>query len=102
MTTLKLMEMTLRKLDRPTDSDTVALYRERLTGYLNEAIMDLKQAAGRLIRNSTDSGSLILADARLQTKGYGKQFLRAMPTHDVRTMTIAEIAAELKERNNRN
>ncbi len=69
---------------------------------LPEAIMDLKQAAGRLIRNSTDSGSLILADARLQTKGYGKQFLRAMPTHDVRTMTIAEIAAELKERNNRN
>ena len=35
MTTLKLMELTLRKLDRPTDNDTVALYRERLLGYLN-------------------------------------------------------------------
>ena len=41
MTTQKLMEMTLRKLDRPTDSDTVALYRERLLGYLNEALLDL-------------------------------------------------------------
>ena len=41
MTTLQLIQMTLRKLDRPTDNDTVALYRERLTGYLNEAIMDL-------------------------------------------------------------
>ena len=41
MTTLKLMEMTLRKLDRPTDSDTVALYKERLLGYLNEALLDL-------------------------------------------------------------
>ena len=41
MTTLKLMEMTLRKLDRPTDNDTVALYKERLLGYLNEAMLDL-------------------------------------------------------------
>ena len=41
MTTLKLMEMTLRKLDRPTDNSTVALYQERLLGYLNEAMLDL-------------------------------------------------------------
>ena len=41
MTTLQLMEMTLRKLDRPTDNDTVALYKERLLGYLNEALLDL-------------------------------------------------------------
>ena len=41
MTTLKLMELTLRKLDRPTDSSTVALYKERLLGYLNEAMLDL-------------------------------------------------------------
>ncbi len=41
MTALKLMELTLRRLDRPTDSDTVAMYKERLLGYLNEAILDL-------------------------------------------------------------
>ena len=41
MTVQKLMEMTLRKLDRPTDSDTLALYEERLLGYLNEAMTDL-------------------------------------------------------------
>lgn len=41
MTTLKLMEMTLRKLDRPTDNGTVTLYKERLLGYLNEALLDL-------------------------------------------------------------
>ena len=40
MTALQLMKMTLRKLDRPTDDDTVALYRERLMGYLNEALLD--------------------------------------------------------------
>ena len=41
MTTQKLMEKTLRKLDRPIDNDTVALYKERLLGYLNEALLDL-------------------------------------------------------------
>ena len=41
MTALDLMKLTLRKLDRPTDSDTVALYRERMLGYLNEALLDL-------------------------------------------------------------
>ena len=41
MTTLELIKMTLRKLDRPTDNDTVALYKERLLGYLNEAMLDL-------------------------------------------------------------
>ena len=41
MTTLQLMQTTLRKLDRPTDNDTVALYKERLLGYLNEAMLDL-------------------------------------------------------------
>ena len=41
MTTLELMKMTLRKLDRPTDNDTVDLYKERLMGYLNEALLDL-------------------------------------------------------------
>ena len=59
---------------------------------LPEAVMDLKQAAGRLIRNSTDSGWLVLADARLQTKNYAKSFLRAMPTPDIRTLTTDEIA----------
>jgi hypothetical protein len=41
MTTIQLIQMTLRKLDRPIDSGTVALYKERLIGYFNEALMDL-------------------------------------------------------------
>lgn len=63
---------------------------------LPEAVMDLKQAAGRLIRNSTDSGWLVLADARLQTKNYARSFLRAMPTSDIRTCTIEEMARTIE------
>lgn len=47
---------------------------------LPEAIIDMKQAAGRLIRSSTDRGCLILADNRLLTKRYGNAFLKALPT----------------------
>lgn len=60
------------------------------------AIMDLKQAAGRLIRNSTDTGWLILADSRLLTKSYASSFLRAMPTTDIRTLSTDEIARLLE------
>lgn len=46
---------------------------------LPEAVLEVKQAAGRLIRTSTDSGVLVLADARLLSKGYGKKFLTSLP-----------------------
>ena len=46
---------------------------------LPEAVLEVKQAAGRLIRSSTDSGVLVLADSRLVSKGYGKKFLSSLP-----------------------
>ena len=47
---------------------------------LPEAVLELKQAAGRLIRSSSDTGVLVLADSRLVSKGYGKKFLSSLPT----------------------
>lgn len=47
---------------------------------LPEAVLEVKQAAGRLIRTSTDAGVLVMADSRLVTKGYGKKFLSSLPT----------------------
>ncbi|MCL2403528.1 MAG: exonuclease domain-containing protein, partial [Coriobacteriia bacterium] len=46
---------------------------------LPEAILELKQAVGRLVRTSTDSGIVILADTRVLSKGYGKRVLGALP-----------------------
>ncbi len=45
---------------------------------LQEAALALRQGAGRLIRSETDSGVLVVADARL-TKGYGKWLQRQLP-----------------------
>lgn len=43
------------------------------------AALALKQGFGRLLRTSRDRGVVAVLDARLQTKGYGKVFLRALP-----------------------
>lgn len=47
---------------------------------LPEAILSVKQAAGRLIRTNTDSGIVVFADSRVATKGYGRQFVQSMPS----------------------
>ena len=44
-----------------------------------EAIIALKQGAGRLIRSETDRGILVIADVRLRRKGYGQRLRQALP-----------------------
>jgi len=47
--------------------------------FVPEAVIALKQGAGRLIRRETDRGVLVVCDNRLATTGYGKRLLAAMP-----------------------
>ena len=46
---------------------------------LPQAVIALKQGAGRLIRDKYDSGILVVCDNRLVTRQYGKQFLASLP-----------------------
>ncbi|MFN7964300.1 MAG: ATP-dependent DNA helicase [Acidobacteriota bacterium] len=46
---------------------------------LPEAILDLRQALGRLIRTKTDRGLLALLDVRVRTRPYGREVLRSLP-----------------------
>ena len=46
---------------------------------LPEAIIDLKQGFGRLIRSPADSGVMVLLDARIHTKFYGRLILNSLP-----------------------
>ncbi len=55
-----------------------------------DAIISLKQGAGRLIRDEYDKGVLMLCDARIRTKGYGRKFLDALPPIP-RTNQIEEV-----------
>jgi ATP-dependent DNA helicase DinG len=46
---------------------------------LPEAILELRQGVGRLIRTKSDRGIVVLLDPRVLTKNYGQAFLRALP-----------------------
>ena len=46
---------------------------------LPQAVLQLKQGAGRLIRDEADRGVLMLCDPRLLSKGYGRRILRSLP-----------------------
>lgn len=47
--------------------------------FLPQAVIALKQGAGRLIRDVNDRGVLVICDRRLSTKGYGRVFLDSLP-----------------------
>ncbi len=55
-----------------------------------DAVISLKQGAGRLIRSEKDKGVLVLCDSRISTKSYGKLFLDSLPPMPV-TRDIDEI-----------
>ena len=63
---------------------------------LPAAVIEMKQAAGRLIRTHSDQGILILADHRLISKSYGKTFLKSMPSTTIKVMTCADIVADIR------
>ena len=47
--------------------------------YLPQALMKFRQAFGRLIRNKTDRGVLVVLDDRFITAGYSKIFQSSLP-----------------------
>ena len=47
--------------------------------FLPQAVIALKQGAGRLIRDVNDRGVLVICDRRLSSKAYGSVFLKSLP-----------------------
>lgn len=46
---------------------------------LPQAVITLKQGVGRLIRDVTDRGVLVICDSRLVTRPYGEVFIKSLP-----------------------
>ena len=44
-----------------------------------EAVIKFRQGFGRLIRNKTDKGIVLVGDSRLSRMQYGKQFTNSLP-----------------------
>jgi len=86
-------------------SDPLTCEREERFGkaaweryYLPQAVLELKQAAGRLIRSSTDTGCLVIADPRVFQRGYGRSFLAALPVADVERLESEAVIEEISRR----
>jgi ATP-dependent DNA helicase DinG len=65
-----------------------------------QAVLTLKQGAGRLLRDQNDYGVIVLCDPRITTKSYGQMFLKSlepMPTtadiHEVESFLAAHESA---------
>ena len=54
---------------------------------LPSAVIKFKQGYGRLIRNKTDAGIVVVLDSRIVRKSYGKMFLGAIPACDVKIVS---------------
>jgi ATP-dependent DNA helicase DinG len=59
---------------------------------LPQAVLQLKQGAGRLIRDEADRGVLMLCDPRLVSKPYGKRIVASLPAMK-RTRSLEEVEA---------
>lgn len=55
-----------------------------------EALITFRQGFGRLIRSTTDTGVVIIADKRITSKNYGAYFSKALPTpvHTITSPTV--------------
>jgi len=101
--TLRCVVVPKLPFGRPTDP--LAKEREVREGRgswrrytLPEAVIELKQAAGRLIRSKTDTGCLVIADARVVEKAYGREFVSALPVADIERVPAARLVGEIAER----
>lgn len=61
-----------------------------------EAVITLKQGVGRLIRDVTDKGVVIICDNRLVTRNYGATFLKSLPPSK-RTRDLEKVISFLKK-----
>ena len=58
---------------------------------LPQAVLRLKQGFGRLIRSKDDRGVVAILDKRIQTRDYGRRFIRDLPPARIVT-SIGEVA----------
>jgi len=68
-----------------------------MTYQLPQAVISLKQGVGRLIRDASDYGVLMICDPRLKSKSYGRIFLNSLPDMK-RSTELADVDAFFFER----
>lgn len=63
---------------------------------LPQAVLKFKQGFGRLIRNRTDIGAILILDSRVVRKGYGNLFIRSLPKCNIHKLPATGILEGMK------
>lgn len=62
--------------------------------YVPLAVIKMKQGIGRLIRNRSDRGIIVILDNRVLLKNYGPLFIRSIPTKNINYGSLDELLDE--------
>jgi ATP-dependent DNA helicase DinG len=60
------------------------------------AVIKLRQGIGRLIRNRSDRGIIVILDPRILTKRYGSAFLRSIPTSNITQGSLQSVLEQVE------
>jgi DNA polymerase-3 subunit epsilon/ATP-dependent DNA helicase DinG len=93
----------IAKLPFPVPTDPLVQARAQLVAdpfahlALPEAVLRLKQGFGRLIRHGEDRGAVVLCDARLGTREYGRAFMEALPRAAVARVGAGDVGRVVED-----
>ena len=93
----------IAKLPFPVPTDPLVQARAQLVAdpfaqlALPEAVLRLKQGFGRLIRHGDDRGAVVLCDARLATRDYGRAFIDALPRAAVARVPAGDVGRVVED-----
>jgi ATP-dependent DNA helicase DinG len=62
-----------------------------------QAVIRFRQGFGRLVRNRTDRGVVLILDSRVVKRGYGRWFLKSLPDVPVASLPAGELLAAMQE-----
>ncbi len=99
LTTLVIHKLPFDMPNDPVHKARAQLFQNGFYEYtVPRAILKFRQGFGRLIRSTTDYGSMIVLDERVFSKDYGRLFLDALPENiTLEKIPLAEIPAKAKE-----
>ncbi len=82
--------------DDPVHQARAELFDDGFRQYtLPQAIIRFKQGFGRLIRNKSNRGMIVILDQRLQRKYYGEAFLHSLPPCNIKSGYLREMPREV-------
>ncbi len=64
---------------------------------LPQAILRFKQGFGRLIRSIDDKGAFCVLDGRILSKGYGRNFIKSLPTMQMIRGSSEDLAKQIED-----